>query len=346
MRVAIIAPPFIAVPPARYGGTELFIAQLATGLSERGHEVVVYANGESQLPCEVRWLYEASEWPIADPATGSLKTLVHTSWAMHDLGGGFDIVHVNDAMATAFTPFVSMPAVMTLHHPHEPSLSAMYARYPAITYVAISEFQARQHSMPLLRTIHHGVQVEDYRFERRKGDYLVFLGRIAPAKGTHLAIQVARQTGMPLKIAGEIQPMFREYWDREVAPHVDGRHIEYVGEADFALKNELLADARALLFPIQWDEPFGLIVIESMACGTPVLALPGGSMQELVRDGVNGYLCADAAEMAQRVVNLDVEPARCREYVRAHFGLDVMLARYEALFLETIGRGVSKRMHA
>ena len=339
MRVAIIAPPFIPVPPPRYGGTELFIAQLATGLSELGHDVVVYANGESRLPCEVRWLYETAEWPLADPATGTLKTLVHTSWAMHDLNGGFDIVHLNDALATAFTPFVNMPAVKTLHHPYEPSLAAMYERYPEIMYVAISGFQARLHSMPRLRMIHHGLRVEDYRFEPRKREYLVFLGRIAPAKGPHVAIDVARETGLPLKIAGEIQPLFREYWDREVAPHVDGRQIEYVGEADFAAKNELLASARAMLFPIQWDEPFGLVVIEAMACGTPVLALPGGSMPEIVRDGVNGYLCADAGEMARRASHLDIDPARCREYVRTHFSLDAMIRRYEALFLEVIGAG-------
>ena len=188
--------------------------------------------------------------------------------------------------------------------------------------------------------------MEDYRFEPRKREYLLFLGRIAPAKGTHVAIDVARETGLPLKIAGEIQPLFREYWDREVAPHVDGRQIEYVGEADFAAKNELLAGARAMLFPIQWDEPFGLVVIEAMACGTPVLALPGGSMPEIVRDGVNGYLCADAGEMARRASHLDIDPARCREYVRTHFSLDAMVRRYEALFLEVIGAAVASRRRA
>ena len=233
-----------------------------------------------------------------------------------------------------------MPAVKTLHHPHEPSLSAMYEQYPAITYVAISDFQARQHSMPQLRTIHHGVRVEDYRFERRKREYLLFLGRIAPAKGTHLAIDVARQTGLPLKIAGEIQPLFREYWDREVAPYVDGRQIEYVGEADFAAKNDLLADARAMLFPIQWDEPFGLVVIEAMACGTPVLALPGGSMQELVQDGVNGYVCADPGGDGATCVAPGHRSGALPRVRARHFGLDAMVRRYEALFLETIGAAV------
>jgi glycosyltransferase involved in cell wall biosynthesis len=341
MRIAIIAPPFIPVPPPKYGGTELFIADLANGLAGLGHEVVVYANGESRLQCEIRWLYEASDWPLADPASGVLKTLVHTSWAMRDIASGFDVILLNDTLATVFTPFVSVPAVKTLHHPYEPSLSAVYDRYPQITFVAISDYQRAQHSMPRLCTIYHGVRVEDYRFESRKRGYLLFLGRIAPLKGTHLAIDVARRTGLPLKIAGEIQPLFRDYWERDVAPLVDGRSIEYVGEADFAAKSELLAGARAMLFPIQWDEPFGLVMIEAMACGTPVLALPGGSVRELVKDGINGYVCADPAEMAHRAMHLDIDPERCREYVRVHFHVDMMVRRYEALFREVVDRGVA-----
>ena len=259
---------------------------------------------------------------------------MHTAWAMRDLGDDFDVVHLNDTLATTFTPFVRTAAVKTLHHPHEPSLSAVYERYPDITYVAISEFQRRQHSMPRLCTIHHGLRVTDYTFESQKGEYLLFLGRIAPLKGTHLAIDIARRTGLPLKIAGEIQPAFREYWEHQVAPYVDGRQIQYVGEADFAAKNELLAHARAMLFPIQWDEPFGLVVIEAMACGTPVLALPGGSMPELVKDGVNGYLCADPAEMAHACGPPGHRSgALPRSTCDAHFGLDVMVRRYEALFL-------------
>jgi glycosyltransferase involved in cell wall biosynthesis len=334
MRIAIIAPPFIPVPPINYGGTELFIAQLARGLTARGHRVVVYANGESRLPCEVRWLYETSDWPLADPANGTLKQLTHTAWAMRDLSGGFDVVHLNDAMATFFTPFVSVPAVKTLHHPHEPALTELYRRHPQITYVAISSYQYRAEQLPRMRTIPHGIPTEHYRFEPRKQDYLAFLGRIAPMKGTHLAIEVARASGLPLKIAGEIQPIFRGYWDQEIAPHVDGRQIEYVGEVGFEAKNELLANARALLFPIQWDEPFGLVMIEAMACGTPVLALPGGSVHEVVEDGVTGYVCSDAADMAQRAARLAIDPLRCRRRAETRFHVDLMVRRYEALFLE------------
>jgi glycosyltransferase involved in cell wall biosynthesis len=241
-------------------------------------------------------------------------------------------VHVNDALAAPFTPFVPVPAVMTLHHPHDPALSALYMRHQAITYVAISEHQRRRESMRRMRMVHHGIRVESYRFERRKQDYLVFIGRIAPLKGAHLAIEVARQSGIPLKIAGEIQPVFREYWEREVAPHVDGSFIEYVGEADFALKNDLLASARALLFPIQWDEPFGLVMIEAMACGTPVLALPGGAVSEVVENGVSGHVCPTVEELARRAADPAIDPLSCRAYVASRFHVEGMVRRYERLF--------------
>ena len=334
MRIAIIAPPFIPVPPVNYGGTELFIAHLARGLTARGHRVTVYANGQSRLPCEVRWIYEEADWPPADPANATLKHLTHVSWAMREVSDRFDVVHLNDAMGTFFTPFANVPAVKTLHHPHEPALTELYRRHPQITYVAISMDQRRREPLSRIRTIPHGIDVERYRFESRKQGYLAFLGRIAPIKGTHVAIEVARASGLPLKIAGEIQPIFRDYWEREIEPHVDGRQIEYVGEVGFDAKSELLAHARALLFPIEWDEPFGLVMIEAMACGTPVLALPGGAVREVVEDGITGYVCRDAADMAAHAVRLAIDPVRCRRRAETRFHVDLMVRRYEALFLE------------
>src|SRR5439155_21276517 len=134
----------------------------------------------------------------------------------------------------------------------------------------------------------------------KKQKYLSFIGRIAPVKGTHLAIEVAQKSGIPLKIAGQVQPAFQDYFDVEIKPKIDGKFIEYIGEADMDAKNELLGDSMAMLFPIQWNEPFGLVLVEAMACGTPVLALPGGSVPEIVRDGVSGYLCTSVEEMTNR----------------------------------------------
>jgi glycosyltransferase involved in cell wall biosynthesis len=143
---------------------------------------------------------------------------------------------------------------------------------------------------------------------------------------------VAKKTGIPLKIAGEVQPMFKSYFEAEVKPHIDGRFIEYVGEADLQAKNELLGNSMAMLFPIQWNEPFGLVMIEAMACGTPVIALRGGSVSEVVVDGVSGYICENVEEMAQRICNLSISPKVIHEYARENFSVDVMVAKYLSLY--------------
>lgn len=182
--------------------------------------------------------------------------------------------------------------------------------------------------MPLVHVVHHGIPLTDYTFSDTKDDYVAFLGRMAPCKGPHLAIEAAVLAGAHLKLAGEIQPVFRDYWDQHVLPRIDGTQIEYVGEADLATKNALLSRARALLFPIQWEEPFGLVMIEAMACGTPVLAFAGGAVEEVIRDGVNGWICRDAADMAAHLASLDIRPAACREFVATHFSVARMTDQY------------------
>jgi glycosyltransferase involved in cell wall biosynthesis len=332
MRIGIIAPPFISVPPKAYGGTELFIAHLTYGLHASGHRVTVYANGDSHVPGELKWRFRHSQWPIADACEAQLKGMDHAAWAVQDAARSVDILHINDAMAVPFTRFVDKPVVMTQHHPHEPALSKLYVRYPAIHYVSISEQQARAEPMPNIEVVHHGIPVAEYEFRTRKEDYLLFLGRMAPCKGPHLAIQVARRAGLRLKLAGEVQPFFRRYWEEDVLPGIDGDQIQYVGEADKATKNDLLSHARALLFPIQWNEPFGLVMIESMACGTPVLALPGGSVPEVVRDGVSGWICRDISEMARHAISLSIDAASCRAWVDTHFRCERMVDRYLSLY--------------
>ena len=329
MRIALISPPFIEVPPRRYGGTELFLGNLARELFRRGHEVTVYANGDSRLPCRVKWIYEHSDWPTASEASAYMKNADHTAWAMRDAAESSDLVHLNDLVGLPMTRFVDVPMVLTIHHPHQPDLSVQYQRYPDVHYVAIANWLARlESSLPRMSVVHHGIPVDRYTLGRDKEDYVAFLGRIAPCKGPHLAIQAARRAGVRLKLAGEIQPQFRDYWARDVEPFVDGRHVEYVGEADPALKNRLLAGARALLFPIQWAEPFGLVMVEAMACGTPVLALPGGAVEEVVRDGVSGWVCRDVDEMAQRLAGLDIAPEACRDFVQRHFSAETMADNY------------------
>jgi glycosyltransferase involved in cell wall biosynthesis len=328
MRIAIVAPPFIPVPPIRYGGTELFVAHLADGLRARGHDVAVYANGASRIACHLEWRYADAEWPIVDAGAAQLKNIDHTAWALHDAAGRADVVQLNDVVGVPLTPFLRVPVVLTLHHPHEPALTALYQRYPEVDYVAISAAQARREPLGRVHVIHHGLPMNEYRYLAQKDDYVAFLGRMAPCKGAHLAIDAARRAGVRLKLAGEIQPIFREYWERQVLPGIDGRQIEYVGEADHEIKNALLSRARALLFPITWDEPFGLVMVEAMACGTPVLALRGGSVAEVVRDGVSGWICSDTADMAARIAARPLAAEACRAWAVEEFSRDRMVDRY------------------
>jgi glycosyltransferase involved in cell wall biosynthesis len=340
MRIALLAPPFIPVPPDAYGGTELFVAHLAEGLIERDHEVVVYANGESKVGCTLRWMFPKKDWPPRAGYDGGLKHLDHCVWALRDIlddRDKFDVVHINDAIAVPLSRFLPHPVVHTLHHPHEPELSALYARYPQISYVTISDAQRELEELPRISTIHHGIRVSDYEFREQKDGYLAFLGRIAPVKGPHLAIEVARKAGIPLKIAGEVQPVYDDYWKSMVKPHIDGRMVQFLGEAAQQAKNELLRGATALLFPIQWNEPFGLVMIEAMACGTPVLAFEGGAVSEIVVDGVSGWICGDIDEMAARAVDPGIPARFCRRHVERYFCIDRMVADYEALYRTCAG---------
>ncbi len=339
MKVALVASPFIPVPPNVYGGTELFVANLAKGLQQRGIRVVVYCNGASTTDVEKKWLYSQSEWPVTNEVHANLKDANHAAWAVADARRDCDIIHLNSLPGLVHCRSLSEPVFYTVHHPHEPQLSAFYAHHPGVHYVTISEFQRRREKMPNMRTIHHGIDMNCYHVGQRRGEYLAFLGRIAPIKGTHIAVEVAKRTGIPLKIAGEVQPIFRDYFASQIKPHIDGKLIDYVGEVDLRGKNELFAGSFATLFPVQWDEPFGLVMIESMACGTPVLALPGGSVTEVVRDGVSGMVCHSVEELASCAVSAHENFNRktVRSYAFQNFSVEVMAAKYEAVYQGALG---------
>lgn len=336
MKIALVSPPFIAVPPEDYGGTELFVAHLAEGLQREGIDVVIYANGESTVKAERRWIYERSQWPLKASDHAWERELNHTAWAVHDAARDCDVIHVQSALAITLSRFVERPMVLTLHGPNDANRSEYYAYYPDVHYVCISDSQCQSESMPKMRTIHHGIDMDKYRLVENKQQYLSFIGRISPIKGTHLAIDVARRTGIPLKIAGDIQPVNREYFEKKIQPQIDGKLVEYIGLANLEAKNELLGNSMAMLFPILWNEPFGLVMVEAMACGTPVLAMPGGSVPEIVRDGVSGFICSSVREMSKRVHDLNLQPAAVRRYVEENFSVERMVKNYADLYQQVV----------
>jgi glycosyltransferase involved in cell wall biosynthesis len=335
--VALVAPPFIPVPPQKYGGTELFIAELALALQKEGIDVVLYTIGESTLKVPKRWMYEKTEWPITGDIEGSLKGLNHASWAAREAAVEADVIHLNSSPGLVVSRFVETPVVYTIHHAYDKQLAEFYQAFPDVSYVTISRFQKQQLHMPQMRPIHHGIDLSRYPLrENHRREYLSFLGRVAPVKGTHIAIEIAKKAGMPLKIAGEIQPVYKDYWETMIKPHVDGRFIDYIGEVGLEQKIDLLSGSRAMLFPVQWNEPFGLVMIEAMACGSPVLAMPGGSVQEVVLEAVSGHVRKTADELAVCARDLKIDPNVVRAYVEKCFSAKRMARDYINLYSELV----------
>jgi len=293
LRVALISTPFVSVPPKGYGGTELVVADLAKALTSRGADVVVYATGDSDLPgIETRSYFPAPQWP---PDRDIER--VHSTWSLRDAARdprGFDVVHVHSPSAVEMARLSPYPVVYTLHHDHEPELSDLYRRTPEVRLIAISRSQARRETAPIAAVVHHGLDPARYQPMEDQG-YLLFLGRYDRVKGVAQAIEVAARAKLPLVMAGE--PHEREYYDSEVRPLIEKHRVLEVGPVGGASKAALMARARALLFPIQWEEPFGLVTIEAMLSGVPVLGAARGAVPEIVEDGITGVICDDATEM-------------------------------------------------
>jgi glycosyltransferase involved in cell wall biosynthesis len=341
VRIAIVSTPFVPVPPPLYGGTELIVAELAAGLAARGHDVTLFATGDSRPHARVhlRSLFPRAMWP-PEPYV----ELAHAAFAVENVLGdrrGFDVVHAHVPSVLAFDRLADVPIVYTVHHELDPRLSALYTRARA-SLVAISARQ-RELCRELARAavVHHGLTPARYPLGRGDGRYAVFLGRLSREKGPHHAIDATARAGVALRIGG--LPHWRDeaYYAREVAPRLArASHVTLAGEIGGHDKARLLGDACALLFPIEWEEPFGLVMIEAMLCGTPVLAFDHGSVREVVDDGVTGFVCDGARDLAARlraVTRGGFDRHACRERARARFSAERMVNDYERLYLSLLG---------
>jgi glycosyltransferase involved in cell wall biosynthesis len=294
----MLAPIAWRVPPRHYGPWEQFASLLTEGLVERGVDVTLFASGDSRTAGRLSSVVPRG-WEEDADADPKVSECLHIS-ALFERAGEFDIIHNSfDFLPLTYSDLVDTPVVTTIHGFSSEQIVPVFEKYNASGYyVAISDAD-RHERLEYVATIHHGIDMHEFERGEEPGDYLLFFGRIHPEKGTVEAIDVAQEAGLPLIIAGIIQD--REYFERSVEPRLDGRRVTYVGPVGPDRRSELLAGAQALLHLVSFDEPFGFSVVEAMACGTPVIAHPRGSMPEIVRNGVNGFLVASLEEAVVRV---------------------------------------------
>jgi glycosyltransferase involved in cell wall biosynthesis len=334
MRIAMISTPFLSVPPKKYGGTELVVHELVEGLVDRGHELTLFATWDSRTSAELRSLFSEACWP-PDP----MHYLNHVSWAMQEIRAGeFDLVHAHSAVALALHRLMPpLPLVYTLHHEREEILSDFYRYFPDVEFVAISADQAsREVALPRLSVIHHGLDAARYEGTDRPAAYVGFIGRFSEVKGPHTAIDVAARAGRPIHVAGEVHDADAEFAAREVVPRLQLAHVTDLGPIGPDGKAAFFRDARALLMPISWNEPFGLVMIEAMLSGCPVVAFPRGSVPELVEEGVTGFVAEDEDRMVEVIRPggpIDTfDRGGCRARAIERFGKDRMVEEHERLY--------------
>jgi glycosyltransferase involved in cell wall biosynthesis len=340
VRIAEVAPPWLAVPPKGYGGIEWVVALLADGLTDRGHDVTLFATGDSRTRARLAYVFEQAPGPkfVNSVWHDTLQTLL----AFRD-PAAFDVFHLHAPWSSLAAGVVSgRPVVHTLHGSFTPEMRAIYAEIAdRLWYVAISEAQRRHmEELKYAGVVYNGIDLDRYPFRREKEDFLLFLGRAAPDKGPMRAIATAREVGTrlvaALKIANEEE---MRHWEKDVKP-ILGPDVEVLAELAHDEKADLIARARAVLFPIDWDEPFGLVMTESMACGTPVIATPRGAVPEVIVDGETGFIVSvedypkEAAEALDRLDTID--PAACRRRVQEKFSKEAMLEGYKRCFEKAV----------
>ncbi len=339
MKIAQVSPLYESVPPQLYGGTERVISYLTEELVALGHDVTIYASGDSITRARLRpicpraiRLDKQSVDPVADHILLSQRIFKESE--------EFDIIHSHiDYLAYPLLRLMKIPNVTTLHGRLDiPNLANLYREFDDIPVISISNYQRLPLSWANWQaTIYHGLPEDLYMFRERPGKYLAFIGRLSPEKRCDIAIQIAAETGMPLKIAAKVDNADKDYFDSTIKPLLNGSHVEFIGEIGETEKNDFLGGAYALLFPIDWPEPFGLVMIEAMACGTPIIARLHGAVPEVMEQGVTGFIVKDTAEAITAVKSVSkIDRRRCREVFEQKFTAKKMAENYLKLYEKLI----------
>ena len=341
MKIAVLAPAWFAVPPTGYGGIEWVVSLLADGLVDAGHDVTLFASGDSLTKAKLAAIFRVA------PSRQIGRTFWELKHALSCFGRAdeFDVINDHTGMLGAtLGATVSTPVVHTVHGPLNGEPGEIYEQIsrvaPDVGLISISMNQRKpKPDLNWIANCHNALDFSVYPVMPHLGEYLLFLGRMSADKGAHRAVAVARQTGLPLKLAGKLQePKEREYFHELVEPHL-GDGIEYMGEVTHGQKVELLQNARATLFPIEWEEPFGLVMIESMACGTPVIATRWGAVPEVIEHGRSGIIVDDYREMPAALEEADkLEPLELRRYVEEEFSPQRMVRDYLEAYETAISR--------
>ena len=344
LRVAMLAPPWIEIPPAAYGGIESVVGLLCDGLVRRGHDVTLFAAPGSASCAEVVSLLDS---PHPKEMNLTLFEADHVALAFDAIdraaadGNPFDVIHDHCACVTlAMADRIEVPVVHTVHGPFTEETSHFYASHGNKgTIVCLSEYQLSQAPTEFdhAYVVPNPIEVQDWPFSAEHDEYLLWIGRMHEDKGPHRAIAAAGEAGLPLVMAGPVQPDQEAYFATDVEPHIDGRQVRYLGEVGAEEKRCLFARARALMMPIRWPEPFGMVMVEALACGTPVIAFPEGAAPEIVRDGQTGFLVADEDEMAAAARTGEVRAEDCRRDMLERFDTMRVSALYEGVYREAIG---------
>ena len=330
MKVALLSPIAWRTPPRHYGPWETIVSLLAEGLVSRGIEVTLFATGDSQTSARLDSICPApyEENKQMDAKVWECLHIAH----LFEQADQFDIIHNNyDFLPLSYSRLVKTPVVTTIHGFSNPKVLPVYKAYNQDNYyVSISESD-RSPKLDYLATVYHGIDLDLFSFEDEPGDYLLYFGRVHPDKGTYEAIQIARRFGMKLIIAGIIQD--NAYYDSQVLPYIDKTKVIYVGSVGPERRNELLGGAFALLHPIYFNEPFGLSVVESMACGTPVIAFNRGSMPEVIKEGQTGFLVTNINEAVDKLKAIPgLDRSECRRWVKKRFSKERMVADYISVY--------------
>ena len=338
LRIAQVAPLYERVPPELYGGTERIVAYLTDELVRRGHLVTLFASGDSAVPGARLESPVARALRLDASAKDYFAPHVLELAQVFERAQEFDVIHCHTGYP-AF-PFARFSRAVTIHTMHGrldlPDVFPLYRHYRDEPLVSISMDQRRPldgFGVTWAGTVYHGVPLDQYPYSARGGDYLAFLGRMSPEKRPDLAIALAKHVGVPLKIAAKVDPTDRAYFEAEIEPLLDHPLIDFVGEIGEDAKPEFLGGARALVFPIDWPEPFGLVMVEALACGTPVIARRCGSVPEVIRPGRTGFIADTLSDMARAVRALDrIDRAACRREAEHRFSVERMGDGYEALY--------------